>query len=309
MIFELESMDKATILIVDDTPMVATQIGRLLKDDYKVKVATGGEKALAIAASEPQPDLILLDIMMPGIDGYETCRRLKSNPKTADIPVVFLSARSAIEDEIMGLELGGVDYITKPISPPILKIRVRNHVDLKRKSDMLQNLSIRDGLTGIYNRRYFDQFIEKEWQRAKRKGVDPISLIIADIDHFKLYNDHYGHGEGDNCIIQVTKTLTDCLRRSTDLVARYGGEEFVCLMPGCTLKDVELVALKIQNTLSSLALPHDPSDASEFVTISMGGACMQPDFHNQFEPKDLINAADRNLYRAKELGRNRLIAE
>ena len=175
--------------------------------------------ALALAQAEPPPDLILLDVMMPGMDGYEVCRRLKGHAATANIPVLFVSSRDEEEDEARGLSLGAIDYIVKPIRPSIVQARVRNHLDLKRSRDLLQRLTTQDHLTGISNRRRFDDFLDMEWRRAAREQA-PISLIAIDIDHFKAYNDHYGHPGGDQCLIEVARTLATCVTRPCDLVAR-----------------------------------------------------------------------------------------
>ena len=174
---------QATILVVDDSPENLQVLSAVLKGQYKVKVALNGERALALAQAEPNPDLILLDVMMPGMDGYEVCKHLKSHAATANIPVLFVSSRDEEEDEARGLSLGAIDYIVKPIRPSIVQARVRNHLDLKRSRDLLQRLTTQDHLTGISNRRRFDDFLDMEWRRAAREQA-PISLIAIDIDHF-----------------------------------------------------------------------------------------------------------------------------
>ena len=197
---------QANILVVDDSPDNLQVLAAVLKQDFKVKVAINGERALALATAPEPPDLILLDVMMPGMDGYEVCTRLKQNPATARIPVLFVSSRDDEEDEAHGLSLGAIDYIVKPIRPSIVQARVRNHIELKRSRDLLERLTLQDHLTGIGNRRCFDDALDLEWQRAARAQA-PLSLIAIDIDHFKAYNDHYGHPGGDQCLVQVARTL------------------------------------------------------------------------------------------------------
>lgn len=192
------------ILIDDDDPTSIITLGEVLKDKYDIFVATNGEEALKRAKNE-LTDLILLDIMMPGMDGYEVCRRLKEDKVTEKIPVIFITSKNSEEDEAVGLELGAVDYFTKPFRIPIIKARIKNHLELKRKSDILASLSFTDGLTGVANRRRFDEAVEYEWKRAQRSS-QPLSLILIDIDDFKLYNDNYGHLAGDECL-GVTKSL------------------------------------------------------------------------------------------------------
>ena len=207
---------KATVLVVDDTPDNLALLSGLLKDDYKVKVANNGERALKIAASDHPPDLILLDIMMPGMDGYEVCRRLQDDPETRRIPIIFVTAKREIEDEKIGLYLGAVDYISKPYQISILKARVRTHIRLKRQANLLESLAMIDELTHIPNRRRFNDVLDAEWRRSCRNGT-PLSLLMVDIDFFKAYNDHYGHGMGDTCLAQVAEMLATVVNRPGDL--------------------------------------------------------------------------------------------
>src|SRR6056297_3289467 len=174
---------KYSVLIVDDVNYNVKMLAHALKDEYRVKIATNGPKAIEIASSQDDPpDLILLDVIMPQMDGYEVCRRLKNEPLTKKLPVIFVTARDEAADEEYGLNLGAVDYVTKPFSKPILKARVRNHVDMKVKNDLLEDLAARDGLTGIPNRRSLDVTLQKEWQRAAREKV-PLTLVLIDIDY------------------------------------------------------------------------------------------------------------------------------
>jgi diguanylate cyclase (GGDEF)-like protein len=196
--------------------------------------------------------------MMPGMDGYEVCKHLKSHAATANIPVLFVSSRDEEEDGARGLSLGAIDYIVKPIRPSIVQARVRNHLDLKRSRDLLQRLTTQDHLTGISNRRRFDDFLDMEWRRAAREQA-PISLIAIDIDHFKAYNDHYGHPGGDQCLIEVARTLATCVTRPCDLVARCGGEEFACVLPSTDSAGAASLAEQIRLGILAQALEHAQS--------------------------------------------------
>lgn len=296
---------QASILVVDDSPENLQVISAVLKEHYKVKVAINGERALALATAAEPPDLILLDVMMPGMDGYEVCTRLKSNPATARIPVLFVSSRDEEEDEARGLSLGAIDYIVKPIRPSIVQARVRNHIELKRSRDLLERLTTQDHLTGISNRRRFDDYLEVEWRRAAREQT-PISLISIDIDHFKAFNDHYGHPRGDHCLIHVARALASCVTRPSDLVARCGGEEFACVLPATDRAGAENLAEQMRTGIMAQCLEHAHSSTHSHVTISLGVATAVPQAD---EPaQTLIDLADAALYEAKSAGRNRYVA-
>ncbi|TVR85463.1 MAG: PleD family two-component system response regulator [Spirochaetaceae bacterium] len=296
-----------TILVVDDEPANIQALGSLLKDEYRIQVANSGEKALAIVRDETQqlPDLILLDIQMPGIDGYEVCRRLKEDSRTDGIVVIFVTARDAVSDEELGLKLGAVDYISKPISPAIVRARVETHMNLKRKTDMLERYALLDGLTGIHNRRYFDEQLEKELARNLREGY-PLSVIMMDIDHFKEYNDNYGHGAGDKCLQKVAHALTDTLSRPGDTLCRYGGEEFVVLLPDSDATGARVVAERLREAVEALSLTHEYSAASPVVTLSLGVASVEPAGQQKGGAESLLKRADEALYAAKRAGRNRV---
>ncbi len=289
------------ILIVDDVPANIKVLGNALKKDYTVRFATDGLKALEIAQSSSPPDIILLDIMMPGMDGYEVCRRLKASEQTRDIPVIFITALNEEEDETKGLEFGAVDYITKPFSLQIVKIRIKTHLELKRHRDLLEQLSMLDALTGIPNRRCFNDALELEWKRAERDAVF-LSLIMIDIDFFKNFNDRYGHRLGDDCLIQVAQTLMHSVHRPGDCVARYGGEEFACILPGTDIHGALRVAENMRNEVAGLQIPHDRSTVAAYVTISLGAASILPS--RMAGPEKLITGADNALYHAKNKGRN-----
>lgn len=296
-------MIRQTILVVDDVPANIKVLGESLKSEYKIRLATDGMKALKIAGSSNPPDLILLDIIMPEMDGYEVCKNLKADRTTANIPVIFITAMNQEEEETMGLELGAVDYITKPFSLPIVRARIKTHLELKRHRDILEGLSTLDGLTGIPNRRRFDNFLNIEWIRALRES-NPISLIMVDIDHFKLYNDNYGHAAGDDCLKEVARCLADSVQRPADFVARYGGEEFGVVLPSTDMEGAVTVANTLIKQISQLNIPHAYSEVAGRVTISLGAATILP--VRKLSLMVLVEGADKCLYEAKEAGRNRI---
>lgn len=296
--------ERASILIVDDEEINLELLKYTLASDYDIITATDGETAIQIAV-EQQPDLVLLDIMMPGISGYEVCRQLKSNPATINIPIVFSTAKDSDEDEVLGLEMGAADYIHKPYKTALIKARISNQIELKQKNDLLEKLVRIDGLTEISNRRFFDESFEQEWRRAIRSGQS-LALGLLDIDHFKQFNDNYGHAAGDKCLIQVAKCLEKQIRRSGDFVARYGGEEFVFLWLDADQEAAILLADKARKAISELNIAHHYSSCAKQVTASFGLAVVTPEA--QWHKEALLQLADDNLYLAKERGRNQVVS-
>ena len=292
---------QSKILIIDDNIINIELLRGLLEEDYYIISASSGEKGLEQAIQE-MPDLILLDVSMPGMDGYMVCEELKVNVYTRNIPVVFVTAMDDMEDEAHGLELGAIDYITKPFSPQIIRARVRNHLELKLYRDRLMKMSMIDGLTSIPNRRQFDREIEQQWQRSIRKQ-SPITVMMLDIDFFKQYNDLYGHLKGDDCLKKVASVLLKQMKRPTDMVARYGGEEFVCILPETDLEGAECVADNIIKAINAAQIEHQGSKISQHVTLSIGLVCIVPSLDCQMV--DFLQNADKALYQAKVGGRNR----
>lgn len=290
------------LLVVDDQPINIRIINELFRADCDMHMATGGEQAIAISQSL-QPDLILLDIMMDGMDGLEVCRLLKSDPATAAIPVIFITAKGDENDEALGLELGAVDYISKPLNPAIVRSRVKTHLTLKIQGDYLKGLASLDGLTGIPNRRAFDLRLADAWSQASREGT-ALSLIMIDIDYFKRYNDHFGHLAGDQCLSLVATALADSVNRPYDMAARYGGEEFACILPDTNLQGALKVTSMLRTNISELKIAHPASDVSEQLTLSMGVASLQPRIGG--DAAELIALADEQLYQAKHNGRDRV---
>jgi diguanylate cyclase (GGDEF)-like protein len=294
--------DKPLILIVDDTPMNIRVLGTALQEEYQIRVATSGEEALEMATKLPVPDLILLDIMMPEMNGFQVLEVLKSLPETKEIPVIFVTALSKEADEEKGLKIGAIDYITKPYSIPVLKARVKNHIELKKLRDVIKENSMLDGLTKIPNKNKFNEILEAEWSRARRYEEN-LSVLMLDLDFFKIYNDTYGHLEGDECLKMVAYTLKNLLKRGTDLVARWGGEEFACILPGTNYEGAMKLAEELRKGIENLQIPHEASTVSKYVTISVGVATMIPTLGT--EPQEIVEKADKALYRAKQDGRNR----
>ena len=284
------------ILIVDDIQSNVEMLGGVLKDEYQIKVAQNGVRALELSLLHPVPDLILLDIEMPEMDGFEVLSRLKTNSATKDIPVIFISSYSSTEEEERGLIKGAVDYITKPIRPLIVKARVRTHLIIKHQRDALLHMASHDQLTGLCNRYHLVQEGNRIFSRAKRQKED-FCAVIVDIDHFKNVNDTYGHLVG-NEILKSIASLLDKYKRVEDLTARYGGEEFVILFDNCSIDDASFKADILRQRVQNL-LPMNIKTTASFGIVQLN------EKHNTFE--QLLKDADKALYMAKEGGRNRVV--
>lgn len=295
---------KHTVLIVDDQNFYCNLLKDIIDDEYNVVYATSGKQTMDIVLSQVI-DLILLDIIMPDISGYEICRWIKSNPATQDIPIIFVSIKDKPQEQATGLAMGAIDYITKDTDVTVIKVRIQNQIQLKKQRDILFQLAHIDNLTELYNRHFFNETLEKLWLNALR-NKEYLSALIIDIDFFKKFNDYYGHLEGDQCLKKVAQALKNSLMRPIDIVARYGGEEFVALLPSTTHDGAVIVAKRIQENIKSLEIKHELSEVSKLVTVSIGIATIRPE--SQHEPVDLIKRADFGLYKAKNEGRNRFIA-
>ena len=263
-----------TLLIVDDEKQNRLLLTELFGTTYKIIQAKNGVQALE-KARQHRPDLILLDVLMPEMDGMGVLRELKRDDATRLIPVIFITALDSATDEENGLNLGAVDYIPKPFHPPIVRVRVRNQLQLVHQRRLLEQLASLDGLTGIPNRRQFDATLLKEWHRCQR-NQQPLSLIVADVDFFKKYNDALGHAAGDRVLQEVAATLRQAARRPGDLVARYGGEEFVLLLPETNATGAQALAEGLQQLLHSKAFAHPNSSLGPWLTMSMGGNTIVP---------------------------------
>lgn len=316
------NIDHATLLIVDDHLDNVRSLSLLLSNSgYLVRKATSGEMALE-TIQVSKPDLVLLDIRMPEINGYEVCEQLKANPDTRDIPVIFLSASNDTDDKVQAFAVGGADYVTKPFQAEEVLMRVRHQLTILRQQQQLiaqnhrlqqteialqqANLELKrlahtDSLTQIANRRCFDGTLTQEWQRLKREQ-QPLCLVLCDIDYFKAYNDYYGHPAGDACLRQVAAVISGCIKRPADRVARYGGEEFAIILPSTNQTGAVAIVKEIQATLQRLQIPHATSAVANHITLSVGIMCLIPTL--DLSPDDLIADADTALYQAKLQGRN-----
>ncbi|WP_317933101.1 diguanylate cyclase [Halioxenophilus sp. WMMB6] len=290
------------LLIVDDQQINIRILHELFRDEFEIFMTLDSSSVVA-KAKELAPHLVLLDIEMPGINGYQVCQLLKADPGTADIPVIFITAHFSEADEVRGFEVGAVDFIHKPINKVITQARVRNHINAKLQADRLRQIALVDGLTGVANRRKLDQELQQAWGHCTREQV-PLSLFMIDVDCFKHFNDTYGHQAGDGCLQAIAATLRKTLRRSYDIVARYGGEEFACILPNTDAAGALLLARRIRERVRELAIEHQASKVAEVVTVSVGAVTVipTPDANSD----ELLMQADKMLYEAKVQGRDRV---
>lgn len=320
------------ILVVDDTPNNLRLLSQILREaGYEVRSALNGKMAFASVQASP-PDLILLDIQMPGLNGYELCQRLRQTPFGMDIPIIFISALQNVQDRMKAFEVGGVDYILKPFYPQEVLARVQIHltvsqqqrhlkaknlelqreVERRRQVELLlyetnqelERLSNLDGLTQLANRRRFDQYLWEMWQLLQIDH-DCLSLILCDVDFFKRYNDAYGHPAGDRCLQHVAQALLNGVHQATGLTARYGGEEFAVILPNASSYEAQMAAERIRNLVFGLELEHIKSPLYQRVTLSLGVSTLVPEVH--ISPQQLIAKADAALYAAKTQGRNQVV--
>lgn len=323
---------KIKILVVDDHLDNLDLLSTIcVLKGYEVRQCDRAELAVELAATYI-PDLILLDVCMPEMDGFTVCKMLKYNHATQDIPIIFISGLNDIEDKAQAFKFGGDDYITKPFQDEEIILRIEKQLTLyylqtelkarnqrltaevKKHQDAeiellqlnrrLSKLAMMDGLTNVANRYQFDQTLTKEWQRGQREQFD-LSLILADIDYFKLYNDRLGHQAGDLCLKQVARAISKAVQRPGDLVARYGGEEFAIILPRTTAKNALQVAEKIREQIKKLSLIHPKSPVAKYISLSLGVTSIVPS--SMYTKEQLLMIADKALYQAKDRGRNRAV--
>ena len=306
---------KQRILLVDDDPATIQVMGRILGDCAELRFATSGEMALE-RVREQAPDLLLLDAEMPGMSGFQVCEAMQADAALREIPIIFVTSHSTPDFEVKGLEIGAVDFIAKPINKTLLLARVKTQLRIRQLTDELRHNATVDALTALSNRRAFDEALAREWRRSLRQG-EPLSLLMVDVDHFKAYNDRYGHPAGDSCLAAVGAALRASALRPTDIVARYGGEEFALLLPNTARAGAEQLAHRVLGNIEKMDIPHATSAVGRHVTVSVGiasyddeSSCwITPSADSRFAcelactPGDLLVAADRALYAAKQGGR------
>ena len=325
-------MSQSDILIVDDNPANLDLLSGLLREHgFRFRVTTSGRRAIT-AAQTSRPALIMLDITMPDMDGYAVCTELKADPRTCQIPVIFISALDEAMDKVKAFRAGAADYVAKPFHFEEVMARIEHQLqianlktdlelrnseliaknelleavsrDLQKANDELASLSMTDALTGIPNRRQFHKVIEAEWSRAQRSG-QPLAVMMIDVDFFKLYNDAYGHQLGDDCLTRIARALRIGLNRAGDFIGRYGGEEFVAILPNVDTEAARDHGKRLCEYVRELAIPHSGSVVAEIVTVSIGFAATAPTLDRT--PTTIVAAADLALYEAKRRGRNRVI--
>jgi diguanylate cyclase (GGDEF)-like protein len=294
-----------TILIIDDEQTNRIVLKELLSVEAKIILAKSGEQGLKLA-KKYLPDLILLDVMMPELSGFEVITELKNQAETKDISVIFITGLADSDDEEKGFKLGARDYIHKPFKPNIVLVRVLNHLELVRQRKILNQIAHIDGLTGIPNRRQLDLFIEKEVSQVKREKSSMV-LAMLDVDYFKLYNDNYGHGPGDIVLKKIGQVLTNHFNRPRDFVARYGGEEFMAVLPGSDLAGAKVILEQLLNAIRACGIDHQHSLVADHVTVSIGAILIE--HTTALDLAAIFKQADKNLYQAKNNGRNSLVIQ
>jgi diguanylate cyclase (GGDEF)-like protein len=304
----------SSILLVDDDPTSIALLRQTLSELGQLRFATSGTDALRVARQRI-PDLVLLDVEMPGMTGFEVCAAMKQDELLRDVPIIFITSHDELEQEVTGLSLGAADFIGKPLRAPLVIARVRTQLAMKAMADALRQAATTDVLTGLANRRSLDERMDSEWSRCHRSGL-PLSLLLIDVDCFKTYNDRYGHQAGDDCLAAVATAMREAVCRAADLCARYGGEEFCVLLPDTPRHGAWEVAQRIRAAIDALQRPHDSSSVAGHVTVSIGVTTYHAAPHEPHRdgthaiprtPRELIAAADQALYAAKRAGRHRAL--
>jgi diguanylate cyclase (GGDEF)-like protein len=319
-----ETRRRPRFLLVSDDPCSVEILGRMLNLLGEAIFLENGREALEVSGAF-RPDVILLEMETPEMDGFAVCAALKAAPELADVPILFVTAHGDVDKEDRALDLGALDFIHKPVSLPVVRARICVHLALKHKNDELREMARLDGLTGIANRRVFDEMMDAEWRRASRAKL-PLSLLLVDLDYFKRYNDRYGHILGDDCLRSVAGALCTAARRPGDLCARYGGEEFAVILPDTNADQALSLASRIRRQLAADQIEHADSDVATLVTVSIGvatlvmdcedgrGSWMECGLCGRLErcfaslPQALVDAAGQALHEAKEGGRDRACA-
>ena len=296
----MNSKKEFTILVTDDEKMNVEILGGILSPMYNLLISRNGARALELARDH-RPDLILLDVLMPDMTGFEVIAKLKSCETTAKIPVIFITGLTSVEDEERGFFLGAVDYIVKPFNKSIVTARVNTHIKIVDQMRTIEYIGFMDPLTKISNRRGFENRLNIEWNRSVREQA-PISILVMDIDKFKNYNDTYGHQQGDAALKAFAEIASKSLMRAVDCAARWGGEEFVILLSGTDVGGAAEVAERVRKNVEDAVIPTEDGSETK-ITVSIGVNCVVPTAESAI--KDFIEKADQAMYKAKQAGRNR----
>ena len=292
-----------SVLIVDDQASSRLVLATLLEEVVATYSVSSGKEALEYCRNN-KPDLILMDVSMPEMDGHQTTALLRQNQSCENIPIIFVTSSSTEDDESRCWDSGCVDFVVKPVNASTLRNRVKSHIQHKLRSDLLETLIYIDKLTGAYNRHYLDDYLPRLVKDSERNAT-PLSLIIFDVDHFKLFNDMYGHLDGDSCLWKVSRTINSALLRPMDKLVRIGGEEFLVILPNTHAEGAKAVANRLLKTVYDLNIPHTSSEYGR-VTLSAGLAVKTIEDNKAVD--FIMLEADKNLYAAKTSGRNRVVS-
>lgn len=298
---EIKPYTQCSVLIVDDEPISRMLLESILEHVFYCETVDSGQEALSYCAKNA-PDLVLLDMNMPDMNGLEVCKALKQSPVTSQIPVIFVTSTMDVESENACWEVGASDFVLKPVNASTLTHRIKTHIQNKLRTEFFENMTFHDQLTGLYNRTYLTKEIPLLIKQVAR-DQDMIGAIMIDIDYFKLFNDNYGHLEGDLCLQKVAKIIADTVKRPKDAVIRFGGEEFLVILPYIDYQGIKLVAQQIVEAVTNADIPHAKGIDGR-VSISAGFAVWKAIDVIDDDYSSLIEDADVSLFEAKELGRN-----
>lgn len=292
-----------SVVIIDDSYFNIRIMEDILSDEYRLYSTTNGKEGIKIV-KELKPSIVLVDIVMPEMDGFEVIKEIKKDPVISEIPVIFLTGLSDEDNEELGFSLGAVDYIIRPLRASIVRARIRTHIQIFEQKRMLENYAMIDGLTGIANRRSYEKRVKVDWQLCTAQ-CQRFSIAMIDVDYFKQYNDTYGHGEGDLVLQVVAAAIERKIKKDCDFAARYGGEEFFVSLFNKDAAESEKLLNEIREFIKKFHIEHKNSECDNYVTISAGGVTVIPKEDDRLET--YMSIADQNLYMAKEQGRNRVI--
>jgi len=299
-LFQYIEQPKQSLLIVDDQPFNVQLLQHIFAVHFQVYTATNSESALDLCRAN-QPDLVLLNVDMPVLNGHDVCRQLKADQTTSHIPVVFITTLLNEKEELRGLDAGAVDFITKPLNARVILARVKTHITMKRQTELLKKMAFVDGMTGLYNRRFFDDRIESEFLRSRRTG-SALSILLVDVDDFNHYNEQYGHQTGDDSLRRIADRINKSCRRPADFVARFDGAKLACMLPDTPVNNALPFAQYLEKQVRDLGIEHVGSAVNKVMTISLGVVSRTKDVEHSAA---LIALAETALKRAKEQGRAR----